>query len=91
MLPGTTEEWVLSVKMYLWLGEVFTTTCLEEKTNSIFLHYTLRRILHCSQHCEISKETSQFVSGPIMAKTKVLELFRDAGTQQSFTGVRHRQ
>lgn len=32
MLPGTTEGWVLSVKMYLWLGEVFTTTCLEERT-----------------------------------------------------------
>lgn len=32
MLPGTTEGWVLRVKMYLWLGEVFTTTCLEERT-----------------------------------------------------------
>lgn len=30
MLPGTTDGWVLSVNVYLWLGEVLTTTCLKD-------------------------------------------------------------
>lgn len=85
MLPGTTEEWVLSVKMYLWLGEVFTTTCLEERKNSILLQYIPTMIFHHSQCCENSQETSQLVSGPIKPKTKALDLQHEAGTQQSLT------
>lgn len=87
MLPGTTEEWVLSVKMYLWLGEVFTTTCLEERKNSILLQYIPTMIFHHSQCCENSQETSQLVSGPIKPKTKALDLHHEAGTQQSLSDM----
>lgn len=35
MLPGTTDGWVLRVKVYLWLGEVLTITCLKTETKSV--------------------------------------------------------
>lgn len=68
MLPGTTEGWVLSVKMYLWLGEVFTTTCLEKRSVFYFdVHqegFALLTVLW-----ELKRNT-QLISGATQEKQK---------------------